>query len=549
MTETRVVTGTILDPLGNPWKDFPIVFTLTPSTYTDDATLPTKAVRVYTDELGQFTTELITGVEYQVLYSSISRTSKDQTLYTIVVPSGNTPITLQELQVGSFTPNTPDILSLVDQKLVSVQTDIEDLDSRLDSLDADLGDTVSRINSSLKPDGTLKDTVVTRAALDANVAAAVTPRGGLLSALGDSITAGSGGLSAGTGYYWFLSIISGGRVRYAGFTGYPGNTSAQILTHVPDVLSQTPKPQWCIVLAGTNDVGQNVALGTTIANLRAIYDQLLAGGVTPVPATIPPQSGIKKVEVARVNAAIQSLAALYALPCIDFHRVLSVPETGDYVVGLGGQPGDADVIHPSPKGHVVMATEAWRILEPIWTAPRPYLTTYKDDPLNMVANGLFIGDANSDGLADSWGQYGDASSGTFSLEAGTNGVRGNWQKLTAPNGRSNIRVLAPTLKAGTFDSGDVLEVSTRIKTTGLSDTTGSGPGFNLPLRNQANQGFGIINFFRLQGNLEGVWTVRGVVPAGSTGGGFHIAISDTSGQGTIALAEFTVINLTKLGIA
>lgn len=96
--------------------------------------------------------------------------------------------------------------------------------------------------------------------------------------------------------------------------GVAGNTTAQMLTRVAtDVVALAPR--YVSVLGGTNDVGAAVGAATTIANLAAIYDALVAGGAKFVACTIPPRTGLasdQALNLRTVNAWIRTHYANWA---------------------------------------------------------------------------------------------------------------------------------------------------------------------------------------------------------------------------------------------
>lgn len=76
--------------------------------------------------------------------------------------------------------------------------------------------------------------------------------------------------------------------------GVAGNTTAQMLARVAaDVTALAPR--YVSVLGGTNDVGNDVSAATTIANLTAIYNAIVAAGGKFVACTIPPRMGVDAV--------------------------------------------------------------------------------------------------------------------------------------------------------------------------------------------------------------------------------------------------------------
>lgn len=111
--------------------------------------------------------------------------------------------------------------------------------------------------------------------------------------LGDSITnqnvitpgSGYGECYHAAGYFVQANIELGWPFRIVADLGVSGDTTAQILARVGDVLAY--KPSWCCVMGGINDVA-GVSYATTITNLTAIYTALQSAGISVLACTIIP---------------------------------------------------------------------------------------------------------------------------------------------------------------------------------------------------------------------------------------------------------------------
>ena len=107
----RTVTGTIRRATGDPWEDFTVTFTLTPSTSTLEASYPHDALTAVTDVDGAFSVDLVTDVRYQVALTTLLDTANPRgadlrgALYSIVVPNGDGAIALERLRL----PERPDL--------------------------------------------------------------------------------------------------------------------------------------------------------------------------------------------------------------------------------------------------------------------------------------------------------------------------------------------------------------------------------------------------------------------------------------------------------
>ena len=143
----RPVTGTIRTPTGEPWPEFTLDFTVTPSAYTLDAQYPYKSHEVTTGPDGTFSVDLVTGISYEVALTTAFDTTRSGTRYPpgtrfiVTVPEGEGPISLEELRALNEPPRTPGIIDIVDGKADRDHTHIiDDVEGLQDAL-ADAGDT------------------------------------------------------------------------------------------------------------------------------------------------------------------------------------------------------------------------------------------------------------------------------------------------------------------------------------------------------------------------------------------------------------------------
>lgn len=186
---------------------------------------------------------------------------------------------------------------------------------------------------------------------------------GTVFAIGDSITAHGGSVENVTPYSW-LAIASqetGGRLRIAGASATPGITAQQVLRdHLPVALAV--QPQFCVVLAGTNNVDKtSFSLANTSSALRTMYTSLSDAGITPVAETIPPVTQVHAYHhdnIIALNAWIRSYARAHHLPLVDQYAVLVGP--GDnYRHGL-----NFDQTHPNERGVLLMGKLLAKTLAP-----------------------------------------------------------------------------------------------------------------------------------------------------------------------------------------
>jgi len=190
--------------------------------------------------------------------------------------------------------------------------------------------------------------------------AAETPKKSLVF-LGDSLTAGFGVERSEA----FPSLIAE-KIRAAGLpfevenAGLSGDTSAGGLRRI-DWLLQRPIDVLVVEL-GANDGLRGLDLKSMKANLQAIIDKakaknpavkiVLAGMQVPPNLGAEYASGFQRVfnELARENNAV---LIPFLLEGVGGHRELN----------------QADLIHPNPAGHRIVADLVWRTLEPILRKP------------------------------------------------------------------------------------------------------------------------------------------------------------------------------------
>lgn len=156
-------------------------------------------------------------------------------------------------------------------------------------------------------------------------------------ALGDSITYGYPDPAAG----WVAAL---GLVN----AGVPGERTDQMLARLQGVLAMHPRR--VLIMGGTNDLEQGVALVRIVANLRAMVDDVRAGRAEAVLLTIAPRSERRWAgPTDALNDGIRTLAASEGIRLVDVHAVLAGPG-GTFADGLS-----VDGIHPTPAGYALIA--------------------------------------------------------------------------------------------------------------------------------------------------------------------------------------------------
>ncbi len=152
--------------------------------------------------------------------------------------------------------------------------------------------------------------------------------------------------------------------------GISGATSAQVLRdELPRALEL--KPEWAVVMAGTNDRINSYALVPASeyeANLRRIAEQLASAGIRVMLMTPPPcieeylytrhpkaaYGGHTPADrLLEAGAIVKKLAAEFNAPCVDVHAVIGTdPANLIRTVANCGQP---DGVHLLPAGYRAIA--------------------------------------------------------------------------------------------------------------------------------------------------------------------------------------------------
>lgn len=377
--------------------------------------------------------------------------------------------------------------------------------------------------------------------------------------------------------------------------GFSGGTTAQVLASVLPVFLGYPNglPDACIVLAGTNDVGQSVPLATTLANLKAIYTQLQVAGVQPIAMTIPPR-GTFPQNTLQLNLGILRLAGELQIPLIDIYSSSVNPANGFWV----SANLTYDNTHPTP---LACAIWGYAVNEAIreWFQPAPNKvmtavyaaalggTLQNPDPMFQSFAGT-INTSSSYPNSTDWGAPGTAAickmnnaAGTepgsgLTMRQGTPAVAGS--SLT-PNYLGNSFTLAGNGAAAytsnnhgtflTYAVGDRIALAFNVKAILQQGQTNAGT-WTFILQDSVLGGLGGVFY----GNSVGSIVVNGqaqvgsesaypagefyteiTIPAGAGGvGSVNVHFGTTAGGATsnvgdsVTFANPVALNLTQLGI-
>jgi len=222
--------------------------------------------------------------------------------------------------------------------------------------------------------------------------------------------------------------------------GNAGETSTQIAARVAaDVVAAAP--DLCVVLAGTNDIGETTPVAATIiANLSAIISACTTAGIDVIIGTIPPRfntgvgddlTTVQRTALTTVNAWIRQQASGTTVQVADWTVELS---TGD-----GIEPDTAyftDHVHPNQAGAYVMA--------------------------GVLAELLAPADAAGPGIPGPRGLQGSAGPAGANGSNGTNGSNGDWstaQTIRAVTGTTDTPTASDAGKFVTLSNASAITVT------------------------------------------------------------------------------------------
>lgn len=352
--------------------------------------------------------------------------------------------------------------------------------------------------------------------------------------LGDSITAADA-------YLRYLTVLSGGRIRFVHNAGVGGNEITQMLARFDTDV--TPyAPTMVSLLGGTNDF----TFGTTDTQFRdrvkSFVTKVRAIGAIPLLFTSPPCEPLAdsdRAKIVRNNVWMAAYAARQGIPLVDAYAVLADPTGyGNYITAYDSGDG----IHPSEAGHFAVAQAAAAILNPL-LAPLPTVAVTSADPTNLAANG-FLKDVNADTWPDSWSQnWGvDAGTAAFSIVSDT-AVPGGTMHRTTLTGVTGKNQFTHAVTTG-FSAGDVMRLTALVtntaNTTARVHATSSGAGGFIADVAQAVA----------RPVTRGLIDLSFAVPAGTTSIALTL-VAEAQGAGVTGTVDFgaaTLRNETVLGL-
>lgn len=237
-----------------------------------------------------------------------------------------------------------------------------------------------------------------------------------------------------------------------------------------------------ILLAGTNDISNGSGASVAIANLTAMYDQILARGIRlfaclEYPANSVYTDATKREALHRINQAIRDYAATHPqVIVVDlFSRLIDATSaTGDQITNAS-----YDGIHLSILGARACALELVSKVGVFYPTQRKIRTSLTDlisatyPNGNLVTNGLLVGTAGTESgtgmsgdTADNWVIQLEAGTATCvgSKVARTDGYQGAIQRLTISASANDTRVRLRQIfdLPAQVQAGDFVEIFAEI---------------------------------------------------------------------------------------
>jgi lysophospholipase L1-like esterase len=171
------------------------------------------------------------------------------------------------------------------------------------------------------------------------------PAGAVVLALGDSLTFGTGATPE-TSYPAVLAALSGWQIVNA---GVPGDTSAQALERLPELLQQH-QPALVLVSIGGNDLLRRLPESDTRANLQRICELAQGAGAQVLVLAVP-----------RPSVAAAFIGALSDHPMYaEVSTALKLPLHAQGWAGvLADEALRADPIHANARGYAQMARSVY----------------------------------------------------------------------------------------------------------------------------------------------------------------------------------------------
>jgi acyl-CoA thioesterase-1 len=147
--------------------------------------------------------------------------------------------------------------------------------------------------------------------------------------------------------------------------GVSGDTTAQMLDRLPEVLESGPLPQVVVILGGTNDIARGMPVEEALRNLQTIAERVRDSGRRAVLVCPPPTGAFRLDRAEALRAGLRDYARAQGIAFVDPWPAMEDPARRGW-----SRPELAlDVLHPNEQGQYVLAEQIARALG--WPVPPP----------------------------------------------------------------------------------------------------------------------------------------------------------------------------------
>lgn len=350
------------------------------------------------------------------------------------------------------------------------------------------------------------------------------------------------------GQSWFtwMCLLSGGRIMHYYNGGEASSTSESWITrYLSEIVPK--KPDICFFGDATNDINDGFTDAEIRANIATLISQSIANNIVPIlVSTNPTSDSAKNIRTRLHNEWLMRYAWSQKIRFIDpFSAIVDPASTTSYP--LAGTTLDG--LHPNENGAKLCGQRAVDQLAgmlpgPVSPSVVPWIVQNRVNGIsNLLLNPLFQDDINTDSNADNW----TVSTGGGKTLATDSRVLGKLQGLTV-NGSNQSISRDTSVDTTNIDVGDRLALSGLIEVANTSSL-------------QWNVGIVCLG-------QTGNWSSHAIGYGGGGPVGYGLALAPfyceitvptgctivrsillgQSGTGTLATAQWRLINLTKNGL-
>jgi hypothetical protein len=269
---------------------------------------------------------------------------------------------------------------------------------------------------------------------------------------------------------WWAAQASDGALRFTAAFGGGGYKASEVRAiYLPLVIQA--RPGYCWVMAGRNSEPGGQA--STVAEVVAIWDELIEAGITPIGSALPPLTTPTDVD-SWINSRLQSEASARAIPFLDPRESFLDPATGAWNATYLN-----DGTHPNPAGRRKLGLDLWSVMSARVTGAAkqfPRANTQLDNDVHVLpvprtnakmltSGGTVVGTSTSV-LPAGWQCSVVDADGVFTRPDAPSGGGKSMKYVRTAAGTVTNTVF--NITAGTLIQDHRYRVSMRIKTSGLS---------------------------------------------------------------------------------